>query len=282
MKILVIGGNRFMGYFLVKALVKNKHHVAVLNRGNQQNAQGAEHIECDRDNKQQFASELSKREFDIVFDNCGYKPEQVRHAIALLSGKIKQYVFISSIAVYDQKNQMPCTEDSKRGGKNAFGNYGLDKSKCEDALFESVKSGFPATILRPTYVYGPKDYTDRMSRLIKDNLAGNKIRIPKTNPKTQFVYVHDVVNALLATINNQKALGSAYNITGDETINYGELVELIGEMTGKQPNAAFTLTPDFPYEDWTTYCDNSKSKKDLKIKYTPLKEGLAETFESLQ
>ncbi len=68
----------------------------------------------------------------------------------------------------------------------------------------------------------------------------------------------------------------------DEIISYGDLIETIGKLTGKKPKVSFTSTPDFPYEDWTMYCDTTKSKKEIKIKYTPLIEGIKETLELIK
>ncbi|MBI2142140.1 NAD-dependent epimerase/dehydratase family protein [Candidatus Woesearchaeota archaeon] len=285
MKVLVIGGTRFIGYFLVHALLKQRHKVSVLNRGARKGIFGGrvEEIICDRDDKEKFVSEVKKRQFDIAFDNWAFYPEHIKADIEALGGSAKQlknFIFTSSTAVYDEKQSLPYTENSARNGKNAFGSYGYNKAKCEDILMASHKNdAFPATIIRPSYVYGPRDYSGRMESLLRRLEKGQAIRIPKSNPKSQFSYVHDVVSALTACIGNNKAIGNQYNICGEETVSYGELVELLGEVIGKKPKAKFSLVHDFPYEDWNMRCDVSKSRKELGIKYTPLKEGLKETWE---
>ena len=283
MKILILGGNRFMGYFLAQKLLKEKHKVAILNRGSKQGIFGGkvEEFICDRNDTEKFHQTVAKHDFDIIFDNSAYHPEQAEASIEEFSGRIKQYVFISSVAVYDEKSELPYTENSPAHGKNPFGTYGSDKARCEQLLFKANKeTGFPATIIRPTYVYGPRDYTDRMEKLLRQIQNEETLRIPKSNPKTQFVYVHNVVEALAACIGNRKPICQAYNICGDEIISYGELVEILGELIGKKPKVSFTMMPDFPYEDWTMYCDTTKSKKELKIKYTPLIAGVQETLDS--
>lgn len=285
MKVLVIGGTRFIGYFLVHALLKQRHKVSVLNRGARKGIFGdkVEEIICNRDDKERFVSEVKKRQFDIAFDNWAFYPEHIKADIEALGGgaqQLKQLIFTSSTAVYDDKQKLPYTEDSARHGKNVFGTYGYNKAKCEDVLMASYKKeGFPATIIRPTYVYGPRDYSGRMEQLFRRIEKGEAIRMPKSNPKSQFAYVHDVVSALTACIGNKKAIGNAYNICGEEIISYGELVETLGEITGKKPKAAFSLIHDFPYEDWNMYCEKSKSRKELGIKYTPIRDGLKETWE---
>lgn len=282
MKALVIGGNRFIGYFLVQKLLGLKCKVSILNRGSNKGVFGSrvEEIICDRDDKKKFISEVSKREFDFVFDNCAYKPEQVKISLEAFTGKIRQYILLSTVAVYNKGDKLPYAENSARNGRNPFESYGEEKAECENVLFAQDK--MPYTIIRPTYVYGPNDYTDRMDKLFRQVDSGQAIRIPKSNPVSQFVYVHNVASALAAAAGNQKALGEAYNICGEEKITYGELVEMIGEIVGKEPKVSYGMTPDFPFEDWEMHSDVSKSRKGLKIKYTPLRQGLKETWEGLQ
>lgn len=173
---------------------------------------------------------------------------------------------------------MPLKEDSKAEGKNPFGKYGIEKVKCEEII---RNSGIPFTILRPTYIYGPKDYTQRMDRLFKKVYDEQIIRLPKSNPKVQFVHVQDAAVAFAACLGNKKAMGNTYNICSDEIVSYGELVKDIGREVGKQPNVKFSTTHDFPYEDWEFYCAVSKSRKDLKTDYRPLVSGLNEVWENL-
>ncbi|MBI3051119.1 SDR family oxidoreductase [Candidatus Woesearchaeota archaeon] len=280
MKILVIGGNRFIGLHLVNALLAKKFHVTVVNRGSRKGMYhgAAEELACDRDDTKAFSRLFAESHFDAVFDNCAYQPQQVEASLNLFKGKVKQYILISSVAVYDQKAKLPYGEGSSRGGHNLFSEYARGKSGCEDVLFEA--ENFPYTIIRPTYVYGPDDYSGRMDKLFKAVKSGSVIRIPKSNPRSQFVHVDDLATALMACIGNRKAIGQAFNICGDEIISYGELVELIGELTGKQPKVSFSILHDFPFMDWNMYCDASKSKSILGVKYRPLAQGLKETMET--
>ncbi len=139
MKILILGGNRFMGYFLVHKLLKEKHKVSILNRGSNKGIFGnkVEEFTCDRNDREKFKSVVSKQDYDIVFDNSSYHPDQAKNAIDAFSGKIKQYIFISSVAVYDQNAELPYNENSPAHGQNPFGTYGADKARCEGLLFKA-------------------------------------------------------------------------------------------------------------------------------------------------
>ncbi len=276
MKILVLGGNRFLGYFTVKKLLEKKHNITTLNRSGNKGLfpSSVEELKCDRNDEKKMLKSFEGREFDAVYDFSGYYPNQVRTIIDRFD--TKQYIFTSSIAVYNNDQKMPLREDSKAEGKNAFGQYGIDKAKCEELI---KKSEINYTLLRPTYIYGPKDYTERMRQIFRIILNGDVVTIPSSNPKTQLVYVQDAADAFVSCLGNKKAIGQAYNICQEEIVSYGELVELIGPLTGKKPIVSFSKINDFPYEDWEFYCDISKSKKELGIKYTPLKQGLRETWE---
>ncbi len=276
MKILVLGGNRFMGYFLVRELIKGHNKVTILNRGSKKHLfQNVEEIYCDR-NDPQFSHFLKGREFDVVFDNSAYNASQVLSAVESID-KIGHYVFMSSVAVYDKSGSLPFTEHSKRGGNNVFGSYAHEKSLAEDKL-TSIK-GLSYTILRPTYVYGELDYSGRIQRIFDAVSGGKQVHIPLDNPKVQFVYVKDVVNAQLGCINNSHAVGKAYNICDPKVVSYGEFVELAAEVVGKQAKISPQISPDFPYEDWEMHCDVSRSIADLKVHYTPLRQGLLRTWD---
>ncbi|MBI4438414.1 NAD-dependent epimerase/dehydratase family protein [Candidatus Woesearchaeota archaeon] len=278
MSVLVLGGNRFMGFFLVQRLLDEGNYVTVLNRGSRKGLFGGkvEELVCNRNDSGRFRAALSGRRFDCVFDMSCYTPSQMRGAIDVFSGSAERYVFVSSVAVYNMGDKLPYTESSPRSGRNPFGSYGEDKAACEDLLFSS--HGLPFSIVRPTYVYGPRDYSGRMDRVV-ELVSGHKtFRIPSSDPRVQFVYVHDVVDALVACFKRDSAVGQPFNVCGDEVIRYSELVGIIGELLGLRPEVALSADTDFPYMEWEMFCDTERSRNELKIKYTPLREGLKETL----
>ena len=301
MEVLVIGGTYFLGVFIVKKLIKRGYKVTILNRGNKKGLFGknVSEIYLDRRNLSAFNETLSEKEFDVVIDLTAYLPKDTKAAIDIFScKKIRHFLHCSTIAVYSANNKMPLTEESKREGnskscKNPFSSYGLNKSKCEDLLFNACKeSSFPATILRPTYIYGPLDYTGRMSYFFKRITNNKPIYLPKENIKMQQIYANDVAEAFMLCINNKNAIGKAYNLCNQNCITFEELITQIGKTVGANPKLKYPpfYIPSpkslpfayFPFADWSFCCDASKSVKELKISYTPLEGGLEKTHRWLK
>ncbi|MEA2460064.1 MAG: hypothetical protein QOH90_241, partial [Actinomycetota bacterium] len=99
MKVLVIGGTKFVGRHLVGCLLERGHDVTLFNRG--QTNPGlfarAEHIKGDRENDLHL---LKDRAWDVAVDTCGYFPRVVDASAALLADSVGRYVFISSVSAY--------------------------------------------------------------------------------------------------------------------------------------------------------------------------------------
>ena len=137
-RVLVIGGNRFVGKSLVK-LLSTKYDVTVLNRSGTTPIDNCNVIKTDRAN-------ISQREIyyqDIIVDMCAYNVGQVKDLLELCSNK-RQYIMMSSIA-------------SEYG---FFGDYG--KNKAEIEKFLRFETDIPNTILRPTYIIGSGDHNKRI------------------------------------------------------------------------------------------------------------------------
>ncbi|HLM00753.1 MAG TPA: NAD-dependent epimerase/dehydratase family protein, partial [Pyrinomonadaceae bacterium] len=99
MKILIIGGTKFLGRHLIAAAQARGHAVTLFNRGrySTENFAGVEQIRGDR---HADLDRLSGRAWDAVIDTCGYLPQSVKMSAAALKDSVGQYVFISSISAY--------------------------------------------------------------------------------------------------------------------------------------------------------------------------------------
>ncbi len=169
MRILIIGGTRFQGRYLVDALAARGHQVTVFHRGTHpmQNA-GAVDILGDRTDESTL-SPLRGASFDWVIDTCAYVPEHIRTILGPLSS-IGRYCLISSAYVYENPANQP-DEDAQRrrlpdGSPGLTAEtYGAYKALCEDELVRH----FPGTalILRPSVLIGPGDHTGRFAFWIR-------------------------------------------------------------------------------------------------------------------
>src|SRR5215210_7587671 len=99
MKLLILGGTRFVGRHLVTAALARNHEVTLFNRGKHPSATltNVETIYGDRNSD---LARLQGRRWDAVVDTCGYLPRAVRASAEILSRSVDRYVFISSLSVY--------------------------------------------------------------------------------------------------------------------------------------------------------------------------------------
>src|SRR6185369_13979530 len=111
MKILIIGGTRFLGRHLVTAALARDHRVILFNRGNYSTHVDVETIKGDRHTE---LHKLKARRWDAVIDTCGHLPRAVRAAAEALADSVHPYVFISSQNAYADVSVPAITEDYPR------------------------------------------------------------------------------------------------------------------------------------------------------------------------
>jgi 2'-hydroxyisoflavone reductase len=183
MRMLFIGGTRFVGRAMAEAALKSGHDVTVLHRGktSPDDLPGAEHLLADRD---QDLSPLDGREFDATVDVCAYVPRQVDVLAAALGRRGGHHVFISTMSVYADTDAPGLTEDSPLVDPPAPGveevtneTYGGLKVLCERAALAAYGED-NLTIVRPTYVVGPRDYTFRFPWWVRRVAAGGEVLAP--------------------------------------------------------------------------------------------------------
>lgn len=233
MKVLVLGGTRFVGRHLVDVLLAGNHEVTLFHRGQT----GADlfdgkvnRVIGDRNTD---LSNLGDSEFDAVIDTCAYRPVQVRSAIQALSGKVDFYLLISTISVYDPESA-PILENSKiyaplwdDAAEITGETYGPLKVACEIALKEQAwafENG--VCIVRPGLIVGPHDHTDRFTYWLARIHAGGDVLIPDDNEATtQFIDVRDLAAFMVLCLEN--STNGTMNAVGPASeIRFKNLLEL--------------------------------------------------------
>lgn len=147
-KILVTGGTVFVSKYVASYFADKNYEVYVLNRGSKKQVKNVNLICSDRNNLKDSLREYS---FDAVIDVCGYHENDVKNLLDAL-GEFKDYIFISSSAVYPETNTQPFSEEQNIGLNSIWGSYGTNKIEAEKYLISKVPSAY---ILRPAYLYGP-------------------------------------------------------------------------------------------------------------------------------
>jgi 2'-hydroxyisoflavone reductase len=165
MRLLIIGGTQFVGRHLTDMALAAGHQVTHFNRG-QTNPQPIAGVDTRRGDRQGDLSALASGDWDAVIDTCGYRPADVQRMADLLHGRVKTYVFVSSISVY-ASFETPNSESSAlgqlEGTDTADGRtYGPLKALCEAAVRARFGDAH-SLILRPGLLVGPFDPTQRFT-----------------------------------------------------------------------------------------------------------------------
>ena len=219
MKLLVIGGTRFLGRAIVDAALAKGHTVTLFNRG-KSNPDLYDEVETLIGDRDGGLDVLNGRSWDAVIDTCGYFPRLVRDAAALLADAVQQYVFISSISVYtEEAMQNPVGDESMPVGtiedetvEEITGEtYGPLKFLCEQA----AEAAMPGRVLnvRAGLIVGPYDLSDRFTYWPYRVAQGGEVLAPD-NPDydVQFIDVRDLAQWILHMVEAQKS--GTYNVTG--------------------------------------------------------------------
>ena len=233
MKILILGGTRFLGRFLTQAAIDQGHEVTLFNRGkeNPEIFPEAEKLIGDRNGE---LAALEGRTWDAVIDTCGFLPQVVRQSAELLAGNAGHYTFISSASVYDELQnpgideqhavrQLPRAEAERMAQEGAEppGNeyYGELKFLCE----REVEKQFPgsALIIRPGLIVGPHDVTGRFSYWVNRVAQGGEVLAPgRKDRQIQLIDVRDLAEWILRMVEQQasgvfNAAGPGHPLTMD-------------------------------------------------------------------
>jgi 2'-hydroxyisoflavone reductase len=166
MKILVLGGTKFLGPDIVEAALARGHTLTLFNRGktNPGLFPDVEKLVGDRDG---HLEALAGRQWDAVVDTSGYVPRIVRASAELLAPSVGHYVFISSISVYADPLAPRSDESAKLATlldpatEKVEEHYGALKAACEAAA-EAAMPG-RVTSIRPGLIVGPGDPSDRFT-----------------------------------------------------------------------------------------------------------------------
>jgi nucleoside-diphosphate-sugar epimerase len=286
-KLLVIGGSGFVGSHLVPAALRSGYHVTVLNRGSRRTS-GAEQLTADRTSAEQLAqaSRLSTA-YDVVVDTSSYSLQNSKLAWKAFSRKSRHWIHLSTAAVYAETPTRYPSEDDAIGGAPAWGDYGINKSAA-DAYLLDQSSVTPVTVIRPPYIYGPRNDNDRETFIWSRCLRRHPVIVPNTGrTEIQFLHVADLAAAILAAASSPPNAHAIYNVAADERITLSHWVALTAKagnfddpgLSAGQAADPYASRQYFPFRDYPCCVDVRRVKSQLGWQArTNLADGLKETF----
>jgi len=249
MKLLILGGTKFLGRHLVEAALGRGHEVTLFNRG-QLNPELFPEVEKLRGDRDGGLDALRRRRWDAVVDTCGFSPRVVRDSARLLTDAAEHYTFLSSCSVYRDTSVPGVAEDYPVGTIDAgqlaeaealpqseliaapfFGEmYGPLKSLCERAA-EEVMPGRVLNV-RAGLIVGPYDHTDRFTYWPRRLSEGGDALAPGDPARpVQFVDARDLALWVLSMSEGRRA--GTFNATGpDYRLTMGRFLEECGAAAG--------------------------------------------------
>jgi len=240
MRVLVTGGNRYIGLDLVFELAQRGHDVTVVNSHEASLPDGVRRIHADR--RQPGALEAALKDhrdaFDVVFDHTAFVLSDIAPMVELFRGRVDHYVFTSSQAVYRRSFVQPIREGFRRHAPDDTDPrkaYGVGKVQCEDYLLDQwQRTGFPATSLRVGHTMGPRSPQPSRDPAFFARLeAGRPVLIPGEGfAVLQLVHINDVARLMASLIGNERVKGEIYNVSGAEVTSVVGAVRLIARAMG--------------------------------------------------
>lgn len=237
MRLLFIGGTDFVGRHIAAEAIGRGHDTTLFHRGH--TGAGlfpeAEHVLGDRAHD---LGKVSGREWDAVIDVCAYVPREVRQAAAALAGSADRYCYVSTTDVYRRTGAAGIDEDSPLHREADLDDprtevvdadtYGPLKALCE----EEARAGFGDAVLtiRPTYVLGPYDNTDRFTYWVRRTSEGGEVLAPgPAEAPQQLIDARDLATFTVRLL--ESGVTGAFNGVAP-TVTFGEMLATCIEATG--------------------------------------------------
>src|SRR6056297_1761240 len=239
MKVLFIGGTGTISSACIREAVSRGVDVYVYNRGshNEELPKGVTPLKGDIRDHSGTVKALAGYRFDVVINWVAFTEEHVAQDIELFSGKVGQYVYISSASAYAKPPAGTYVTEGTLLG-NPFWQYSRDKIACEERLTRAWReTGFPVTIVRPSHTYGEKmvpSIFDRGPTIVDRILNGRPVIVPGDGT-SRWTLTHnsDFAKGFVGLLGNPAAVGEAFHITSDESLTWDQVHQIIGTKLGR-------------------------------------------------
>jgi nucleoside-diphosphate-sugar epimerase len=301
MRVLVLGGTKFVGPHVVRDLVESGHDVTIFHRGETETKLPASvrHVHGNFANFPDHIATLRNVEPDVVLDMVPFREEDAQRVKAF-TGLAKRAVVISSGDVYrafgrlwrtepGDPDKVPLTEDSPLREKLTNAGLDYDKTAVERAVMNDPE--LPVTILRLPATHGPGDAQHRLFQYIKRMDDGRQaILLDKAFAAWRWArgYVEDAAHAIALAVTDGRATGRIYNVCYPEALAEADWIRRIGRVAGWDGEVVALPNQHLPESlhnnafDFTQQYDVDSSRIREELGYAeliPFDEALRRTIE---
>jgi nucleoside-diphosphate-sugar epimerase len=227
-KILVMGGTRFVGKPLVAQLLAEGHALTLFTRGKNAVPAGVEHLCGDRSTAEGLAA-LQGRSFDVIVDSSGRTLDDSRAVVERTGPPSHRFVYVSSAGVYADSELWPLSEHSPTDPQSRH------SGKLDTEAWLSAEK-IPFTSFRPTYIVGAGNYNPVESWFFDRIVHGRPVPLPGDGSTiTQLGHVNDLATAMALSIGVDAAANRIYNCSSVQGITFKGLVAAAARACGKDP-----------------------------------------------
>lgn len=246
--ILIIGGTGVISSAVVSEALNRGIDVTIVTRGRRKIPTGVNSILCDKNNYIKLSEFLKGKRFDAVIDFLCFTVDDLDKSFTFFSKYTDQYFFISSCAVYDKRQGGVLSEEAPK--VLPMWEYSVNKWNAEQRLMKLAKDTNCAyTIIRPAITYDNTRIPYGISpqygyhwTLCARILAGKPIITWNNGEnRTNMMRVEDFAVGLVGLIGNEKAYNEAFNICGDETPSFRDVLSVVEKYIQKK-----IITIDIP------------------------------------
>ncbi|MDU5144340.1 MAG: NAD-dependent epimerase/dehydratase family protein [Paenibacillus dendritiformis] len=267
MRILVLGGTRFFGKKLVYKLLDSGAEVTIATRGATPDPFGERvvRVRADRKDPESLRAAVGDQVWDAVYDNICYTPQEALMACDLFAGKVKKYIFTSTLSVYGCASDPLAESDFDpysypfETDPEAELDYGEGKRQAEAVFFQ--RAGFPVHAVRFPIVLGEDDYTRRLHYHVDRIRQGEPIGIPNRKAKMSFISSDEAASFLYWLLGQNDA--GPINACSNGELSLDRILAIVEEAAGRkaivEPPAEGNRSPFGVPDHW--FMDNRRARE---------------------
>jgi len=249
MRVLIIGGTRRSGPYLVRELIADGHEVFIYHRGQNQVTFTDQMtvIQGDRKNYPEFVAQMADLAVDTVIDMIATNDQDIDAIVQTFAGRLRRYVVISSYEVYAafeaawtrqtslQPVPIPETAPSRQSSIVYAQTPSYEKIPMEQAALQAYRLGrLPCTIVRYPALYGPRDVTPREWYYVRQALDRRPWIGVGGGGQSLFSrgYLPNMAHAVVCLLRHPQTDGEIFNAADEMALTNGQIIEMVGQILG--------------------------------------------------